>query len=473
MKKLAAILLCLVLVASLCVTSVSAATNYCSLFQSNVRALRWDLEIYGNGINVSEGQAFPMDVIVYHIKTKLQNDYYNEQSGTLEIPADVFESKAKKVFAIVDLNQMRAHQIEVDWEGSQPIMGTCYNAQKNAYVFPGFGGLGDSTTYATRGYVKNGSKYTVYSDFIDLAEADNVPAGGVEGKDYVVFENAKYEIMHTVKTVVETDGTNVKFHSWEKVNAPATINGLITPSTVVEDEKSATSQPSNTTSKPTTSQPAASTPTTGATSSDATTSEVTSSETTSSEEEKPMVTVAEIKTAKLETAENVFPENTVVKVEEVQEEKKIETVKEALKEVSDTFVAYEITATCENVSVQPDGKVKATFEIPEGYDLSKVAVFYVAPDGKFEKLQSTVNKETNTVVAELSHFSTYVVAETFEETDNEVLTTGGEKNEDNDKGGNLVLWIVLAVGIVLVIGGGVAGVFFLKKKENAAAEEQE
>lgn len=149
MKKLAAILLCLVLVASLCVTSVSAATNYCSLFQSNVRALRWDLEIYGNGINVSEGQAFPMDVIIYHIKGKLQNNYYDEQTGMIEIPADVFEAKAKKVFAVVDINQLRAHQIEVDWQGSQPIMGPCYDAQKHAYVFPGGGGLGDSTTYAT------------------------------------------------------------------------------------------------------------------------------------------------------------------------------------------------------------------------------------------------------------------------------------------------------------------------------------
>ena len=322
--------------------------------------------------------------------------------------------------------------------------------------------------------MKNGSKYTVYSDFIDLAEADNVPAGGVEGKDYVVFENAKYQIIHTLKTVVETDGTDVKFHSWQKLETPMVVSGLITPSTKVEDETPATSKPSNTTSNPTTSQPTVSTPSTETTSSETASSDATSSETTSSGEEKPMITVAEIKTAKLETAENVFPENTVVKVEEVQEEKKIETVKEALKEVSKTFVAYEITATCENVSVQPDGKVKATFEIPEGYDLSKVAVFYVAPDGKFEKLQSTVNKETNTVVAELSHFSTYVVAETFEETDNEVLTTGGEKNEDNDKGGNLVLWIVLAVACVAVIGGGVAGVFFfLKKKENAAAEEQE
>ena len=89
--------------------------------------------------------------------------------------------------------------------------------------------------------------------------------------------------------------------------------------------------------------------------------------------------------------------------------------------------------------------------------------------------QTTVSEVTSSEVpSSQEEVPMEKVEETVSENENEALTTGGEKNEDNDKGGNLVLWIVLAVGIVLVIGGGVAGVFFfLKKKENATEEEQE
>ena len=289
--------------------------------------------------------------------------------------------------------------------------------------------------------------------------------------------------------MVETDGTDVKFHSWEKVSSYPAESSLITVSTKLEDEKPAQSKPSNSSSntssasKPTQSTTTSSTATQSkptASSSTSTTVEsnqsttsqtgseapVSSEETTSSEVEKPLVTVATTETAKLETEANVFPEKTVVKVEEIKETKTIETIKTALKDITENFVAYEITAKCDNVSVQPDGKVKATFNIPDGYDLEKVAVFYVADDGKTEKLNSSVDKATNTIIAELEHFSTYVVAETnivsSESTEESTTETTGEAEPKPAKN-NAVLWIVIIVVLVAALGA-VLYFFVIKKK---------
>lgn len=104
-----------------------------------------------------------------------------------------------------------------------------------------------------------------------------------------------------------------------------------------------------------------------------------------------------------------FPEDTEIKVETVKEDnKKYETVKTALP-LAVKINAYEITAESEGVKVQPDGTVQVTFPIPQSYDSAKhdIEVYYVADDGTTEKI--TAKLENDGVVAELKHFSTYVV----------------------------------------------------------------
>lgn len=458
MKKLLSVLVCIVMIFGVFAgVTASAETNYCSLFERNIQALRWAVELNG-GQEVAEGQSFSAEVIIDYIRDKTAYDYYDDDTYSAVIPASVFEGKAKKCFAIVDINALRTFEydyMEDGDEGKKP-----YNAEKDAYIFM-MGGLGDSTTYVIRGYVKSGSKYTVYSHFVDLA-GDEVPAGAKEGKDYVVVDGNKCAIIHSLKNVVETDGTDVKFHSWQRTATFPELSALITPSTKIEDKPVASE--SKPTSNTQTSTPSTSKPTSSKTESAVTSSAVstTSSEdTASNEEEKPLTVVAEVEDAKLEAEDNAFPENTVVKLEKIEKSEVIETIKTALKEISETFVAYEITASCDNVSVQPNGKVKATFDIPEGYDLGRVAVFYVAPDGTTEKLESTVDKESGTVVAELSHFSTYVVAETDEVQESE--TTGAlEKNDDK---GGFPIWIIIVIIAVVLIGGGVAAFFIIKNKK--------
>ena len=106
---------------------------------------------------------------------------------------------------------------------------------------------------------------------------------------------------------------------------------------------------------------------------------------------------------------NAFPKDTVLKVETVkQENKKMDTVKAALPEAL-KIDAYEITAQSKGVKVQPNGTVKVTFPVPQSYDSAKhdIEVYFVSDDGKTEKITAKLRKEG--VVAELLHFSTYVV----------------------------------------------------------------
>lgn len=105
-----------------------------------------------------------------------------------------------------------------------------------------------------------------------------------------------------------------------------------------------------------------------------------------------------------------FEGNTTVKVEEIKSGNTMQTVNKAMETVAEKYVAYEFTATKDNAAVQPNGKLAVTFAIPEGYS-NNVTVFYMAKDGKLEKLNTTVNATERTATAELEHFSTYILAD--------------------------------------------------------------
>lgn len=85
-----------------------------------------------------------------------------------------------------------------------------------------------------------------------------------------------------------------------------------------------------------------------------------------------------------------------------------ESVKNILSEVTDTFTTYDISAVLNGAEIQPNGEVKVEFKIPDGYG-TDVAVFYIADDGNFEKLESLVSEDGKTVSAKLTHFSNYAV----------------------------------------------------------------
>lgn len=427
MKKFTALLLSLILLCGIFTVTASAATNYCEEFNTAVSMLRWWID----GSEVKEGENFPTKAVIRRTLFSIdENKYATEKNGeyvlTIEVPAADFEAVAAQLFAKFSIAELHADE--------------SYDEAKNAYTFDMGGGMGDSSHYLVYGYTGT-SKYTVYSAFVEGSEPlDSAPEGKTEGKDYVREDDNFYLVMHWLKTVVEK-GSEVKFHSWEKVAAAE-----IPTSGLTRNEKTLEKKPEATSSQVTSS----------ATSSESNiTSNAIVSETSSAVEEK-YETVVQTQEVTVEAVENAFPEGTVVNVVMVTDEAQLQVVKTALKKLTHKFVAYDITAKSDNVTVQPDGTVKATFAIPEGYDHSKVGVIYVSDDGKTETVPSVVNKETGKVVAQLSHFSTYAVVEL-----NEAPVTDEAK-----AGMPAFAWVLIFVGVILALGGGGTALYFLyfKKK---------
>lgn len=167
--------------------------------------------------------------------------------------------------------------------------------------------------------------------------------------------------------------------------------------------------------------------------------------------------VVEKEDVKLQYAGTYFPKETVIDVETIFQGSIFETVKQVLNDVANKFVVYEITATSNNVSVQPNGKIMVTFAIPDGYDASRVVVYYVAPDGSKTLLDSKTDKESNTISAEVEHFSTYVVAEKLNVQAN--LNTDSESNVTSPQTAdhsNIGLWFMMMVsaGALMLIAVG-------------------
>ena len=443
MKKFTALLLSLILLCGIFTVSASATTNYCEKFNTAVSMLRWWIE----GSEVKEGENFPTEAVIRRTLFSIdENKYATEKNGeyvlTIEVPAADFEAVAAQLFAKFSIAELHADE--------------SYDEAKNAYTFDIGGGLGDPSHYCVYGYTGT-SKYTVYSAFVQGEEPlDSAPAGKTEGKDYIREGDNFYIVYHWLKTVVEK-GDEVKFHSWEKVAAAE-----IPTSGLTRNEKTLEKKPEATSSQVTSSATSSVvSDTSSATSSE---SNITSNVITGN---APVTNITQIiyvnvENVTVESVTNVFPEGTVVNVVMVTDEAQLQVVKTALKELTQKFVAYDITAKSDNVTVQPDGTVKATFAIPEGYDHSKVGVIYVSDDGKTETVPSVVNKETGKVVAQLSHFSTYAVVEL-----NEAPVTDEAK-----AGMPAFAWVLIFVGVILVLGGGGAALYFLyfKKKGVNTAE---
>lgn len=126
-------------------------------------------------------------------------------------------------------------------------------------------------------------------------------------------------------------------------------------------------------------------------------------------------------------AEAVFEEGTKVTAETVTAGEVYERAKTAVKAaepVAQKFTVFEFNAVKDEVKVQPNGKLAVTFRIPDDYS-NNVKILYVADDGTTGEITATVNAGERTVVAELAHFSTYVLID-LGETEGEGTTTTAE-----------------------------------------------
>lgn len=110
-------------------------------------------------------------------------------------------------------------------------------------------------------------------------------------------------------------------------------------------------------------------------------------------------------------ADKAFAAGTVVTAKRVTEGDIYKGAAVAMQGVAKKFQVFEFDATLNGAKVQPNGKVAVTFDLPDGYSAKKLKMFYVK-DGKItEEVKITIDTKNKKVTAELSHFSTYVLAE--------------------------------------------------------------
>lgn len=122
----------------------------------------------------------------------------------------------------------------------------------------------------------------------------------------------------------------------------------------------------------------------------------------------PLTVIHQSEQVTIEASDGVFPADTVIDIQEPEAERLL-TIQSALGDLVTDFVAYDITATA-----QPDGTAWITFAMPEGFDATRLALFYISDDGVAQQLEAVVDAEQGTITAALTHFSVYAVAQLAE-----------------------------------------------------------
>lgn len=164
---------------------------------------------------------------------------------------------------------------------------------------------------------------------------------------------------------------------------------------------------------------------------------------------------------KLNAPVGTVPSNTVLEVKAVKEGTAYNTVKNVLTTMKN-FVVYDITLKSNGVTVQPNGNVRISVPVPEGYNKENLTVYRVETDGT--KTEYKVTVEGDYATFETNHFSTYVLAEKKEETkpatSTPATTNKGEK--DNTPKTGTVESITYIIPVVII---SALGVVAFRKKE--------
>lgn len=422
MKKITAILLCLIMVLSLGALTVGAAEK------DDIKLAKEKADYADYFYN-----GFTVEYVVNYVAMMFVNtedEIFDKETMTHPFSADTINKYLNENYVLSGDMLAKVQK------------GLGYDAETNIYHLPfvgGWGGMNRPREYVS--YVKNSNNtYSLYYQAIDWlflpdSEFKKIEAEG-EWPSEVTYNGKVYQ--NSADGYVCNNGYKNEglVHTFDIKNGIARFISTekYTGNKVPENkpnEKEEPKQPENTD--------------------------------TTDEETKPEQTVTETEGLVLQAVENTFDKDTVVKAEIIEETaESYEKIDTALKEVATKFVAYEITATKNNVKVQPNGTVTATFDIPTDFDAAKTTVYYVDDNGKAEELTTTVDAVTRKATAKLTHFSTYVVAEkTIAETNNNILDNDAN---DNKTPVSPLLIIAIVVFVLAIIALAVIVVIKIKKK---------
>ena len=166
------------------------------------------------------------------------------------------------------------------------------------------------------------------------------------------------------------------------------------------------------------------------------------------------------------TNDELTDNNTELKVEKISSEHEdYKKMKNKIAGLS-KMTMYSIDLIANNAKIQPNGEVILEFDIPEGYDKTKIAVFRVEDDETLTKLTAQI--VNGKIQVKTNHFSYYIIAElnnTTGITENNVKVTNvsnaSKENVENPKTG-----AVISISIISVLALIGVSIYFYTKKKN-------
>lgn len=184
--------------------------------------------------------------------------------------------------------------------------------------------------------------------------------------------------------------------------------------------------------------------------------------------EQPPVIIEDDGTGvKITAPKDLLPDGTELKAAVISAGEQFNKVMDTLKEIAKKAIIFDLSLEKDGSKVAFNGKVTVSLPIPDGYEKSRLAVFYISDDGEKSEIPCTVNGDILTF--ETDHFSTYALAEKTEEaaaadnTPSAVQTPVAPAQVKS----NTALYIGLAVGAALLLAGaGVAVWYFNFRKKH-------
>ena len=164
----------------------------------------------------------------------------------------------------------------------------------------------------------------------------------------------------------------------------------------------------------------------------------------------------------IEADEGAFAEGTAVTVEKLDAKSdEFTSAKNILSDISGEFTLYDISAVLNGASIQPNGKVKVTFTVPDGYG-KDVAVYLINDDGTAQKLEASVSEDGKTVEAQTDKLNRIAVCKLGDAvgTDNEATENTDGENQSN----NTVIWIIVGAAVLVTLIGVIIFIILKKKR---------
>ncbi len=195
-------------------------------------------------------------------------------------------------------------------------------------------------------------------------------------------------------------------------------------------------------------------------------------ESTTKSDKPPVIIENEDTGIKITAPQNLLPDGTALKADIIDVGEQFSKATDALKAIAEKAVIYDLSLEKDGNKVTFDGKVAVSLPVPNGYEKSRLAVFYISDDGEKTEIPCTVNGDN--VTFETDHFSVYALAEKTEEaaaadTSDTAESTDAAKTPDApmQKKSKTALYVGLAVCAVAVLAGAGVAVWYFKFRKKS------